>query len=156
MPEYLAPAVYVEEVDTGTKPIEGVSTSTTGMIGVAERGPVNVPTLVTGVAEYRRLFGQLLDPELYFNPAPLDNAMHFLPSAIEGFFTNGGKRCYVTRILAPDVAAPASTFVFDSSAPVAATTELLAPITTAAPNAAYLVDLAGLGVTTPRTWLQIG
>ena len=50
MPEYLAPAVYVEEVDTGTKPIEGVSTSTTGMIGVTERGPVNVPTLVTGVA----------------------------------------------------------------------------------------------------------
>ena len=45
MPEYLAPAVYVEEIDTGNKPIEGVSTSTAGMIGVTERGPVNVPIL---------------------------------------------------------------------------------------------------------------
>ena len=25
MPEYLAPGVYVEEIDTGSKPIEGVS-----------------------------------------------------------------------------------------------------------------------------------
>ena len=30
MPEYLAPGVYVEEIDTGAKPIEGVSTSTCG------------------------------------------------------------------------------------------------------------------------------
>ena len=49
MPEYLAPGVYVEEVDTGSKPIEGVSTSTTGMVGVTERGPVDVPVLITGV-----------------------------------------------------------------------------------------------------------
>ena len=52
MPEYLAPGVYVEEVDTGSKPIEGVSTSTAGMIGVTERGPVNVPILITS---YRRV-----------------------------------------------------------------------------------------------------
>ena len=30
MPEYLHPGVYVEEVDAGPKPIEGVSTSTAG------------------------------------------------------------------------------------------------------------------------------
>ncbi len=33
MPEYLAPGVYVTEVATGAKPIEGVSTSTAGMVG---------------------------------------------------------------------------------------------------------------------------
>jgi phage tail sheath protein FI len=38
MPEYLAPGVYVEEVDTGSKPIEGVSTSTSGMVGVTSGG----------------------------------------------------------------------------------------------------------------------
>ncbi len=27
MPQYLSPGVYVEEVDAGPKPIEGVSTS---------------------------------------------------------------------------------------------------------------------------------
>ena len=47
MAEYLAPGVYVEEVDTGPRPIEGVSTSTAGVVGVAERGPVNRPILIT-------------------------------------------------------------------------------------------------------------
>jgi phage tail sheath protein FI len=31
--EYLAPGVYVTEIATGAKPIEGVSTSTAGMVG---------------------------------------------------------------------------------------------------------------------------
>ncbi len=94
MPEYLAPAVYVEEVDTGSKPIEGVSTSTAGLVGVTERGPVNVPMLVTSFGEYQRLFGQMLDPAAY-----TDHQCLYLPNAVEGFFTNGGKRVYVTRVL---------------------------------------------------------
>ena len=61
MPEYLAPAVYIEEVDTGSKPIEGVSTSTAGMIGLTERGPVDIPILVTSAGEFQRWFGQYLD-----------------------------------------------------------------------------------------------
>ena len=44
MPEYLAPGVYVEEVPSGSKPIEGASTSTAAMVGMTQRGPVNVPT----------------------------------------------------------------------------------------------------------------
>lgn len=52
MPEYLAPGVYVEEIEIGAKPIEGVSTSTVGMIGVAKRGPLNKPALITGFAEF--------------------------------------------------------------------------------------------------------
>ena len=98
MPEYLSPAVYVEEVDTGAKPIEGVSTSTAGMVGVTERGPVNVPILITSTGEYRRWFGDLLGTDF-------QNATGFhcyLPHAVEGFFTNGGKRVYVTRILRND------------------------------------------------------
>ena len=115
MPEYLAPAVYVEEVDTGSKPIEGVSTSTSGFVGVTERGPVNVPILVTSNGEYQRWFGQSLDPTLY-------DGHCFMPHSVDGFFTNGGKRLYVTRVLepsqalvasrqlvAPDLAAPAAT-----------------------------------------------
>ena len=33
MPEYLAPGVYVTEIASGAKPIEGVSTSTADLIG---------------------------------------------------------------------------------------------------------------------------
>src|SRR5687768_9568377 len=105
MPEYLAPGVYVEEVDTGSKPIEGVSTSTSGMIGVTERGPVNVPMLVTSYGEYQRVFGQALNA--------VDYGIHrFLPHAVEGFFANGGKRVYVTRVLNAGAAALAETELF--------------------------------------------
>ena len=37
MAEYLSPGVYVEEFESGSKPMEGVSTSTAGFIGLAER-----------------------------------------------------------------------------------------------------------------------
>src|SRR4051794_5062095 len=92
MPEYLAPGVYVEEVDTGSKPIEGVSTSTAGMVGVTERGPVGVPVLITSVGEYRRVFGGELRVDDYGDH-------RYFPHAIEGFFSNGGKRVYVVRAL---------------------------------------------------------
>src|SRR3954467_4828829 len=96
MPEYLAPGVYVEEIDTGNKPIEGVSTSTAGMIGVTERGPVNVPILVTSYGEYLRWFGERLPANFYSNGT---DCHCYLPHSVEGFFTNGGKRLFVVRIL---------------------------------------------------------
>ena len=115
MPEYLAPAVYVEEVDTGTKPIEGVSTSTTGMIGVTERGPANVPMLVTSMGEYSRVFGQALNAALY-------GEHRFLPHAVEGYFGNGGKRLYVSRVLNTGSALPATRLLVapEAGAPVQA------------------------------------
>jgi phage tail sheath protein FI len=90
MPEYLAPGVYVEEVELGPKPIEGVSTSTTGFVGAAVRGPVNKPTLVTSMGEYNRIFGGYL-AESYGDK-------RWLPYSVEGFFQNGGLRAYVVRV----------------------------------------------------------
>lgn len=106
MPEYLAPGVYVEEVDTGAKPIEGVSTSTAGMVGLTERGPENVPTLVTGVADFSRKFGWYLDRRVF----TFDT--WYLPHAVKGFFDNGGKRLYIVRVL-PDRATAATTQLYD-------------------------------------------
>lgn len=58
MPEYLSPGVYIEEQDTGPEPIEGVSTSVTGFVGVTQRGPLDTlpPVLVTSFSEYQRLW----------------------------------------------------------------------------------------------------
>lgn len=117
MPEYLAPGVYVEEVDTGPKPIEGVSTSTSGMVGVTAWGPTNVPTLVTGFADFVRQFGGYLDRRSYPGTA------WYLPHAVEGFFTNGGKRLYVTRVL-PDTATSAEAILFDRRVVGGAATQL--------------------------------
>ncbi len=86
MPEYLSPGVYVEEIEIGAKPIEGVSTSTVGFLGETERGPTT-PLLVTSWSAYQRLFGGCF------------SASKYLPYAVEGFFRNGGKRCFIGRIL---------------------------------------------------------
>ena len=34
MPQYLSPGVYVEEVDSGSRPIEGVGTAVAAFIGL--------------------------------------------------------------------------------------------------------------------------
>jgi phage tail sheath protein FI len=51
-PEYLSPGVYVEEVDKGTKPIEGAGTAMAAFVGFAEKGPVNQPTFIPNWTEY--------------------------------------------------------------------------------------------------------
>jgi len=94
MPEYLAPGVYVEEVDTGAKPIEGVSTSTAAFVGVAEKGPMNKPTLVTNWGQFVREFGG------YSKDA-------YLAYSVYGFFQNGGKRCFIVRVADTDKASKA-------------------------------------------------
>lgn len=92
MAEYLSPGVYVEEFDSGGKPMEGVSTSTAGFIGLAERGPVEgVPQLVTNFADFKRKFGGYLSENEY-------GEYRFLAYAVEHFFVNGGSRCYISRV----------------------------------------------------------
>ncbi len=93
MPEYLSPGVYLEEPEVGVRPIEGVSTSTAGLVGNAERGPVNTLMVVTSYPEYRRIFGGPLDFDVYGDDS-------FFPLAVEGFFTNGGRRLFACRIAA--------------------------------------------------------
>lgn len=94
MAEYLHPGVYVEEHDSGAVPMQGVSTSTAGFIGLAERGPVTgQPQLVTSFADYKRLFGGYLSEAGY-------GANRYLPYGVEQFFLNGGSRAYVMRVAA--------------------------------------------------------
>ena len=93
MPEYLHPGVYIEEIERGPKPIEGVPTSTAAFIGETERGPT-MPQLVTSYKDYQRWFGGVFGDT------------KFMPYAVNGFFENGGKRLYVCRIT-DDAATPA-------------------------------------------------
>ena len=93
MPEYLHPGVYVEEIERGPKPIEGVPTSTAAFLGETERGPTK-PRLVTSYKEYQRWFGGVFGDG------------KFMPYAVNGFFENGGKRLYVCRVT-DDAATPA-------------------------------------------------
>ena len=92
MAEYLSPGVYVEEYDSGAVPMQGVSTSTAGFVGLAQRGPVlGKPQLVTSFADYKRAYGG------YLSEAKFGDA-RFLPYAVEQFFVNGGSRAYIMRV----------------------------------------------------------
>jgi uncharacterized protein len=93
MPEYLSPGVYTEEIEIGPRPIEGVSTSTAGFLGPTLRGPEDA-RLIVGFEQFRRLYGGYV---------PLDQST--LPFAVDGFFKNGGQRCFVARITPGDAAA---------------------------------------------------
>ncbi|MFI5385018.1 MAG: phage tail sheath family protein [Fimbriimonadales bacterium] len=58
MPEYLAPGVFVEEIDSGSKPIEGVGINTAAFIGYAKSGEFNKPTFITNWSDFCRNFGE--------------------------------------------------------------------------------------------------
>ena len=88
MAEYLAPGVYVEEVERGATPLGGVSMSTAGFLGPTERGPTD-PRLLTSFADFERAYGGYL-------------ADSYLADAVSGFFSNGGSRCFVGRVTGED------------------------------------------------------
>ncbi|MFE7427767.1 phage tail sheath family protein [Streptomyces sp. NPDC057545] len=88
MPSYLTPGVYVEEVQSGARPIEGVGTAVAAFVGFAATGPFHRPTLVTSWDQYVQTFGTYA-PDTY------------LTLAVHGFFANGGGAAYVVRVGGP-------------------------------------------------------
>ncbi|MEO6774975.1 MAG: phage tail sheath family protein [Kofleriaceae bacterium] len=109
---YLSPGVYVEEVDRGSKPIEAVGTNTVGFLGESAKGPLNESVLITNWSQFVKTFGDFKD------------CSEHLAHAVYGFFNNGGLRCFVVNVGAPEGvhAAPkaANTDKKDDKAPVAA------------------------------------
>lgn len=99
MAEYLSPGVYVEEVDRGPKPIEGVGTAMAAFVGFTEKAEwqrmvdgelitenlLNKPQLITNWSQYMQRFGGFVEGA-------------YLPHAVYGYFHNGGSRCYVVSV----------------------------------------------------------
>jgi uncharacterized protein len=93
---YLSPGVYVEEVDRGSKPIEAVGTNTVGFLGESAKGPVNETVLITNWSQFVKTFGDFKD------------CSEHLAHAVYGFFNNGGSRCFIVNVGAPEGAAVAA------------------------------------------------
>ena len=104
-----SPVVYVEEPDAGAHPIAGGDTSTVGMVGVTDRGPIEAQ-LVTSWRDFAERFGDSVTaPEpavrVQWTLDAVDGGQwwHF-GFAVKGFFDNGGERLYVKRVLGGDPA----------------------------------------------------
>jgi phage tail sheath protein FI len=87
MAAYLSPGVFVEEIDSGARPIEAVGTSTAGFVGAAPQADAHVDEAfaINNWAQFQREF---------VGEATTSNA---LANAVYGFFLNGGSRCYVVN-----------------------------------------------------------
>ncbi len=120
MPEYLAPAVYVEETSFRSKSIEGVGTSTAAFVGMTARGPVTAgtnpakPVLLTSFIDFERLYGGLGDLRIGGSAA-----RNHIAHAAFAFFNNGGGRLYVARLEGAN-ATNSNTGVLNDPATVAA------------------------------------
>ncbi|MBU4264364.1 MAG: phage tail sheath subtilisin-like domain-containing protein [Proteobacteria bacterium] len=96
MPEYLAPAVYVEETSFRAKSIEGVSTSTTAFVGPTRKGPTTgTPELITSFGDFERIYGG------FGNLSFSGGVPNYIAHAIRNYYDNGGSRLFVARVYMP-------------------------------------------------------
>jgi len=79
------PGVYIEELPSGVRTITGVSTSVTGFIGRARRGPVDKACVINSYPDYERIFGGLWEESS-------------LSYAVYQYFLNGGSQAVIVRV----------------------------------------------------------
>ena len=93
--DYFAPGVYVEEVNRGSRAIQGVSMSVAGFVGFTEdvRGDAELfePTLITTWSQYLDNFAKV-------GSDGFTDFGAYLPFAVKGWFDNGGGRCWIVSI----------------------------------------------------------
>lgn len=90
MPSYNAPGVYVQDMVSGSQSITQASSSIGILIGVTRSGIVGVAQKIGSWTEFIAKYANGLDTPF------LENS--YLPYAVHGFFTNGGKELYIGSV----------------------------------------------------------
>ncbi|HEX2574622.1 MAG TPA: phage tail sheath subtilisin-like domain-containing protein [Polyangia bacterium] len=78
------PGVYPATTERQGGPIGVADTRIAGFVGLASRGPLDVPRRIGSWNEFLEIYGTLNEG--------------YLSRSVEGFFLNGGKTCYVLRV----------------------------------------------------------
>ena len=84
------PGVYAVFEPPSTRTISGAGTSTTAMVGIAEKGRTGEPVKLHNFTEFNAEFGDFMDD--------LDTTKGYLAYAAYLFFQNGGKTLYAVRL----------------------------------------------------------
>jgi phage tail sheath protein FI len=82
---YEAPGVYYERADARTPVMAAVRTDVAGFVGLAPRGPIDRAVPIESFRQFQAHFGPF-------------SGSAFLAYAVRGFFENGGRRCWITRV----------------------------------------------------------
>lgn len=78
------PGVYYNGSGSRLTPLQIANCHIAGFVGIASRGPLDEPVLLTSWNEFVEIYG--------------GTSEGYLARAVEGFFLNGGKTCYVVRV----------------------------------------------------------
>ncbi len=118
--QLLASKIIVVEESPSLRSIPTLDTSIASFVGITQKGPVNVPTLVQSFTQYVAVFGGYV----------LGSDM---TAAAEGFFENGGTNLWVVRVVHyADI-----TVATPSSAKATITIANATPVTTLTVNGKY-------------------
>lgn len=79
------PGVFHDETEKRVAPLALARSGVPGFVGLTRKGPANVPVHITSVERFREIYGRL-ENDTYLAPA------------VEGFFANGGRECFVLRV----------------------------------------------------------
>lgn len=145
MPSYLHPGVYIEEIPSGSRPIEGVATSVAAFIGEAQQGPVGEAVLIGKFDDYVAQYGNISSEQ---------DAMGL---AVMAFYLNGGKTAYIGRLAAAGFAS-ASVNIDGEEADNTPVTPILTVSATSAGSWAndYFIRIANADTPTRVFDLEVG
>lgn len=80
------PGVYIEEVPSTVRTINGVATSITAFVGRARRGPIDRPRRITTWGDFERIYGGLWTKST-------------MSYAVQQYFLNGGADAVIARVV---------------------------------------------------------
>ena len=81
---YRAPGIYQTHDSVALPPLSSADTRVAGMVGLSQRGPLNVPVRVSSWDEFVEVFGV--------------DTQHYLTGSAYGYFRNGGQVLWVVRV----------------------------------------------------------
>ena len=111
---YRTPGVYFQWSDSRSHALTALRTDIAGFVGIAVRGPLHRPLKVENWMQFVSVFGA---------PTP----QGYLGYAVQGFFANGGRECWIVRVADPDVACPAWCVIEDQENSLSLTLEATSP-----------------------------
>lgn len=82
---YESPGVYYQTADTSSNTAVGIRTDVAGFVGIAQRGPIDLPIAIESWRQFQVIFGSF-------------TGLGYLAYTVRAFFENGGRRCWVTRV----------------------------------------------------------
>lgn len=82
MTSYQHPGVYVNEISSGSKPIEGAGTSVVAILGETLKGPIE-PTIINSWDDYQLIFGGT------------DSSQDLMGNYVNAFYLNGGGKAHI-------------------------------------------------------------